>query len=476
VYRTVGGRTPSTQRVALGATVDGQLTALVHTSVTQVGRIGGGPEQVVSSSRHLYDAEHMLVRQSQVELDALSNTVMRAPGESIGGYALESAVDELAHELGMDPIELRMRNEPERNPLDGKRFSHRRLRECYAVGAARFGWADRTPEPGSMRDGRWLVGWGVASAYHPAWQFQANLTLRLSADGSVLLRCAFHEMGMGQATSQAQVVAHELGVPVESVRVEYGDSTLPVGPPAGGSRQTASLVASIISACADLRRTVHGVARRSGSVLGRQKLETLVPRDGGLFGPAGGETYASVLTSAGRSHVDASVGSESRLGQLAGQVRFMTKLMVDSRRWVKAAAGAQFCEVRVDPDTGEVRVSRWVGVFDIGTVVNAKMAASQLRGGIVMGLGLALSEETHVDSTTGRIMNANLAEYHVPVHADVPALDVSCLDDPDPTMPLGVLGAGEVGVTGVGGAVANAVWHATGRRVYDLPITLDKLL
>ncbi len=330
-------------------------------------------------------------------------------------------MDELAYRLGIDPIELRMRNEPERNPLDGKRFAHRRLREAYALGAERFGWDARTPEPGSMRDGRWLVGMGVASAYHPAWQFPANVTVRLSADGTVLVRCGFHEMGMGAATAQAQVAAHALGVPVDAVRVEYGDTDLPTGPGAGGSAQTASVAASLVRACAKLRREVFALARRSAdSPLRGQRLDALEARDGGLFAGRAGETYAAILTRAGRSHVDAAVGSDSRWGQLAGQARFMAKFLRDSRRWVKAASGAQFCEVRVDPDTGEVRVSRWVGAFDIGTVVNAKTAASQLRGGIVMGLGLALGEETLVDPGTGRIINANLAEYHVPVHADVP--------------------------------------------------------
>lgn len=450
VYRTVGGRTPSSQRVALGAEPDGRLTALIHTSVTQLGRVGGGAEQVVSQSRHLYDAEHILVQQNQIELDALSNAVMRAPGESIGSYALEAAVDELAYRLDLDPIELRMRNEPDRNPLDDKLFARRGLREAYARGADRFGWADRTPEPGSMRDGRWLVGMGVATAYHPAWQFPADLTMRLSADGTVLVRCAFHEMGMGAATAFGQVTAHALGVPFEAVRIEYGDSDLPVGPGAGGSAQTASVSASLLEAAAKLRRKLRALGD--------------------------GDTPAAILTRAGRDHLEVRVGSDSRIGQLVGQVRFVSKLLRDRRRYVKAACGAQFCEVRVDQDTGEVRVTRWLGVFDIGTVVNAKTAASQLRGGIVMGIGAALGEHTLVDRRTGRIVNANLSEYHVPVHADIPRIDIECLNEPDPTMPLGVLGAGEVGIVGVAGAIANAVHHATGRRVYDLPITLDKLL
>ncbi|WP_236795398.1 xanthine dehydrogenase family protein molybdopterin-binding subunit [Amycolatopsis sp. GM8] len=453
VYRTVGGRTASTQRVALGADRDGKLRALIHASVARTGRVGGMPEQITSQSRHLYDAEHILVRQSLVELDLLPNTFMRAPGESIGTFAVEAAIDELAAELGMDPIALRMRNEPAVNPMDGKKFAHRMLREAYTLGAEKFGWHERTPEPGSMRDGRWLVGMGVASAYHPANRFAANVTVRLSADGTVLVRCGFQEMGMGGATAQAQIAADALGVPFEAVRVEYGDSELPMSPGAGGSMQTASIANSLLEACEKVKHSVQALAKRTG-----------------------GEGYEDILRRANVPHIEAAVGSDTRFGRIAGQARFMTNFLLEQRRWVKAAAGVQFCEVRVDRDTGEIRVSRWLGVFDIGTVINHKMASSQLRGGIVMGLGMALSEETLIDPRTGRIMNPSLAEYHVPVHADIPPIDVSFLDDPDPTMPLGLLGAGELGITGVAAAVANAIHHATGNRVRELPITLDKVL
>lgn len=453
VNRTVGGRAPSVQRVALGATKDGKLTALSHSSTTRISRIGGMPDPVTSQSEHLYAADNILVQQSLVQLDLLPNAWMRAPGEANGTFALEAAMDELAYALDMDPIELRMRNEPETNPLDGKAFSHRMLREVYARGAERFGWQRRTPRPRSMRDGRWLVGMGVATAFHPALQFSANVTVRVSADGTVLVRCGFQEMGMGAATAQAQIAADTLGVPFDAVRVEYGDSRLPMGPGAGGSTQTASVASAVLEAGAKLKRSLSAMARRSG-----------------------GDTPGEIVSRAGVPHVEVAVGSDTRLGRLAGEARFMARFLRDRRRWVKAATGAHFCEVRVDPDTGEVRVSRWVGVFDIGTVINVKTASSQLRGGIVMGLGMALSEQTLIDPRTGRIMNPGLAEYHLPVHADVPPIDVSFLDDPDPTMPLGLVGAGEVGITGVAAAVANAVHHATGQRVYDLPITLDKLL
>lgn len=476
VFRTVGGRTPSRQRVAIGAERDGRFTALVHTTVTQVGKVGSAPEPVTAVSRHLYDAENILLQQNIVEMDLLSNTSMRAPGDAIGSFALEAAVDDLAYELGIDPVDLRMRNEPARDPLDGREFSHRMLREVWALGAEKFGWADRSPQRRAMRDGRWLVGMGAAAAYHPSWQFAANLVIRLSSAGQVLVRCAFHEMGMGGATACAQITADLLGVPVEAVRVEYGDSDLPIGPSAGGSAQTASVAASLDIACTELKESILELAAKTDdSPLRGLCLPDLAARDAGLFRidlPEVGERYREILERAGQEVLEASVGSDTQVGPPG----FIQNYIEDKKRWMKAACGAQFCEVRVDPDTGEVRVSRWVGVFDVGTVVNAKTARSQFRGGIIMGIGMALTEETLIDPRSGRIMNPSLAAYHIPTHADVPPIDVFYLDVPDPAMPLGIVGIGEVGITGTAAAISNAICHATGVRVRDLPITLDDLL
>jgi xanthine dehydrogenase YagR molybdenum-binding subunit len=232
--------------------------------------------------------------------------------------------------------------------------------------------------------------------------------------------------------------------------------------------QTASAAAGVLAACAKLKKSVLALARRApGSPLRGHRLEDLEARDGGLYHPGGGQTYTEILTAAGRDHVEAAHKS--------GMLGFAARTLRDRRRWVRAATGAQFCEVRVDPDTLEVRITRWLGVFDVGTVINARTAASQLRGGIIMGIGMALSEQTLIDHRDGRIINPSLSEYHLPVHADIPRIDVDYLDEPDPTMPLGLHGIGEVGITGVAAAVANAVRHATGKRVHDLPITLDKL-
>ncbi len=301
----------------------------------------------------------------------------------------------------------------------------------------------------------------------------------MSASGDVLVRCGFHEMGMGGATAQAQITADLLGVPFDAVTVEYGDSELPIGPGAGGSGQTASVAASLLTACGKLKERLLSLAKTSKtSPLHGHRIAELQARDGGLFigDSTAGESYRAILARAGRQTVQEAIGSGSPAGSLLGQARFMTKFLSDKRHWIKAACGAQFCEVRVDADTGEIRVSRWLGVFDVGTVINTKTAASQLRGGIVMGIGMALSERTLVDPRTGRIANPSLSEYYIPVHADVPRIDVRYLNHPDPTMPLGLVGIGEVGITGAAAAIANAIYHATGKRVRDLPITLDKLL
>jgi xanthine dehydrogenase YagR molybdenum-binding subunit len=475
VYRTVGGRSPTLQRVALAADRDGKLTAVVHTGASAVGRVGGGAELVANQTQFMYDTPNLLIRHSTTEMDQLPNTFMRAPGEGVGMFALESAVDELAIELGMDPIELRMRNQPERSPMGGKRYTRHNAPEVYERGARRFGWAARDPKPRSMRDGRWLVGWGVAGAFHVPMQLPADVSVRLRANGTVLVRTSLQEIGVGATTATAQIAADALGVPVDAVTVEYGDTELPIAPGAGGSAQTASVAAAVLQACERIRCDALELARGAGDspLHGRRTAE---PARSGLYAGAVGESYAAILGRAGRTHLQARTGSDSRLRQGVDMARYMVDFVREQRKWVRAATGAHFCEVLVDPDTAEVRVNRWVSVFDVGRVVNAKTATSQLRGGIVMGIGSALQEETLVDPRTGRIMNPGLGDYHVPVHADVPALDVSYLDHPDPRAPLGILGVGEVSITGVAAAIANAVHHATGVRVRELPITLDDLL
>ncbi|MBM6404173.1 xanthine dehydrogenase family protein molybdopterin-binding subunit [Phycicoccus sp. CSK15P-2] len=449
VTRTVGARTPTMQRVALGADRDGRLRSVVHEAVVRSSTVGGGSEQVVAVSTALYATPALRVGTEVVELDMLPNTFMRAPGDATGSFGLESAMDQLAHDVSLDPVELRLRNDTDRTPLHGRRFSHRRVPDLMELGSREFGWAERGP--GGRRDGDRLVGHGMALAYHPALTFEAHVVLRATAAGRVVLRTSAQDMGMGIATVLAQVVADELAVPLDRVGVEYGDSDQPIAPPAGGSTQTASLTAATVRAAERLRSRVQ------------------------RLGPSAAGSVLDAVRAHGQD-VEVVVGHDEGLRARAGTLRWIAETLWGQRRWQRAAWGAHFCEVAVDADTGEVRVTRWVGAFDIGAVLNAKTAASQLRGGIVMGLGLALTEESVTDARTGRLVGPDLTHYHVPSHADVPEIGIHLLGDPDPTAPRGVVGAGEVGITGVGAAVANAVFDATGRRLTHLPLTPDRVL
>lgn len=465
VFRVVGGRTISEQRVALGATTDGHLTALIHECLTATPRHARYAEQCTFPARHLYASDALRVAQKVVNLDMVANTWMRAPGESIGTFALESALDELAYKLGIDPIDLRRANEPTRDPTKHTPFSIRHINEAYERGAAQFGWRARSREPRSQRQGDWLIGQGVATAYYPVYRFPSSARLRLTLDGRVLAQAAAHEMGMGTVTGQVQHVADRLGLPIDRVEFQYGDSQLPDSPMAGGSNQTLSISTAILAAAEELHRRLLELAQRDeASPLRGASLDQVRARDGGLYRtdePGKGATYVEILQGAGQEQLEVEATSSPP---------------AETMKYSMASYGAQFCEVRVHEVTGEIRVARWLGSFDCGRVLNPRTARSQLRGGIVMGIGMALTEETLVDDRTGRIMNPSLAEYHVPVHLDVPHIEVLFNDIPDPHTALGVHGIGEIGITGCAAAIANAVFHATGKRVRRLPITLDKLL
>jgi xanthine dehydrogenase YagR molybdenum-binding subunit len=464
VYRLIGGRTTTVQRVALGAARDGRLDALIHAGVAAMTPHNNCPEQFTFPARHLYAAKSFRLEQRVADMDMLANTFMRAPGESVGTFALESAIDELAHAMKIDPIELRRRWEPERDPTTSAPHSSRHLTKAYTDGAARFGWDKRDAVPGRRRDGEWLLGMGVATATYPYYRMPgARARLRLDADGKVTVSTAGHEMGMGTATVQAQHAGDRLGVKLEDVSFEYGDSALPSGAMAGGSSQTAGTVAAVAAAAEALLAQLLKLAGNDSPLAGL-KISDVVARDAGLAyakDPSRHESYASILTRAKRSSIEAEEGGSMPLEQM---------------KYSMHSTGAQFAEVGVNAVTGEVRVRRFLGSFDCGRILNPKTAASQFRGGIIMGIGLALSEETLFDPRSGRVMNPSLAEYHVPVHLDVPEIDVMWTDIPDPQAPLGARGIGEIGITGTAAAIANAVFNATGKRVRDLPITLDKLL
>ena len=464
VYRSVGGRTTTEQRIAIGSGQDGRFQALIHTGVAAMTAHNNMPEQFTFPVRHVYSAGSFKIGQQVAIMDMLANTFMRAPGESIGTFALECAVDELAHELKMDPIELRIRNEPEKDPTSGKPFSSRNLIEAYRAGAERFGWDKRNATPKSRREGEWLIGIGCATATYPYYRMPggaARITLTNTGDATV--EVAAHEMGMGTATAQTQVAAERLGLPMECVKLNYGDSTLAGQFLAGGSSQTASIGASVEAAHRELISELLKLADK-GSPLHGLSVDEVVSMNRGLYKvdePSRGESYASLLRRANREEltVQASASEPAEIKQ-----------------WSMHSFGAMFAEVRVNAITGETRVSRFLGSFDCGRILNSKTATSQLRGGIIMGIGLALMEETQFDKRYGRVANPSLAEYHVPVHMDIPQIDIMWTDIPDPHTPMGARGIGEIGITGTGAAVANAIFNACGKRIRELPITLDKLM
>jgi xanthine dehydrogenase YagR molybdenum-binding subunit len=463
VYRLVGGRTNTEQRVAIGADDRGRFRALIHTGISAMTPYNALAEQFTFPARHMYASETLKTDQQVVDMDMLSNSFMRAPGESVGTFALESAIDELAIDLDLDPIELRIGNEPEKDPSSGLPFSARHLVEAWRAGAERFGW-ERRAAPGTRREGEWLVGMGCATATYPYHRFPGGAArIRLDKTGHATVEVPANDMGMGTSTTQTIVTAERLGLPLERVTIAYGNSAFPGNLIAGGSGQTASIVGAVIAAQRALVEQLLAIAGDDSPLAGLTADE-VGSRDEGLCeldDPNRWESYSEILQHAGRDELSV-VASASEAEEMQAYSMHST--------------GGVFCEVRVNTVTGETRVARVLGSYDCGRIINPKAAASQFRGGIIMGIGLALMEETEFDERTGRIMNPSLAEYHVPVHLDVPRIDVMWTDIPDPHAPAGARGIGEIGITGVAAAIANAIYNATGRRVRDLPITLDKLL
>jgi xanthine dehydrogenase YagR molybdenum-binding subunit len=464
MHRLVGGRMRTEQRVALGADAEGRLKALLHHGYGVKPRHSVCDEGFSLTGRSLYASESFDVVQHYVDLDLLANSFMRGPGETPGTFAIECAMDELAHALGMDPIELRRRNAATCDPVSGAPHSQNAMMEAYGLGAARIGWSRRTAEPGSRREGEWRIGMGCASGTFPFTRMPGtSARITIDGNGDAHVASAAHEMGMGTATVQRQHAADRLGLPLDRVTVTIGDSSLPFAGLAGGSSQTASLAAAISAASGKLAVQLMRLAGNDTPLAGLKPSEVEFA-DGGLRSvddPARHESFASILRRAGRSEL-------SVIGESGAPLEIL--------KFSMHSTSAIFCEVRVSDVTGEIRVDRLVGAFDCGCILNAKTATSQFKGGMIMGLGMALTEETLLDERTGRIMSTSLADYHVPVHLDVPDIDVLWTDIPDPRAPLGARGIGEIGTTGVAAAIANAVFNATGKRLRDLPLTLDKLI
>jgi xanthine dehydrogenase YagR molybdenum-binding subunit len=462
VYRIVGGRTLTEQRVAIGAQIDGRFDALIHVGKVAMSPHNNMPEPLIMGTRSRYAARAFRLEVQAARVNMMANTFMRGPGEAVGTFALESAIDELAVRLGIDPIVLRLMNEPAKDPTSGLPFSSREVEKIFRDGAERFGWSRRSPTPG-RRDGEWLIGMGVASGTYPHNRMPGGAArLTITQNGRATVEFAGQEMGMGTATVHAQVTAERLGLPMTHVTAKYGDSLLPGKVMAVASAQTASFGAAIAAAHKKLVKELILLAGNDSPLAGLSPDE-VGGMDAGLAkldDPARHESYESILSRAGRAELTVEANAPPPL---------------EAMHWSMHSHSAMFCEVKVNAVTNEIRVSRILGSFDCGRILNARTAASQFRGAIIMGIGLALMEETQFDERNGRIMNASLAEYHVPAHMDVPEIEVMWTDTPDPHAPMGAHGVGEIGITGTAAAIANAVYNATGKRVRNLPITLDKL-
>jgi xanthine dehydrogenase YagR molybdenum-binding subunit len=417
-------------------------------------------------TRMLYAVPNQITTHRIVPLNLGTPTFMRAPGETTGSFALESAMDELAWQLKMDPIALRLKNFAEIEPQENKPWSSNALRECYTAGAERFGWSRRIASPRSMREGNVLIGYGMACATYPANRSPASAIARILPDGTAMVASGTQDIGTGTYTVMTQVAADALGFPLERVHFALGDSTLPHAPGSGGSQSAASVAPAVLAAAsvardklialaiADAGSPVHGLSADAVSV----DNGWVVSRgDASRRDPA-----AAVIARAGGQPIDAH--SSEKPGD-------------EKQHYAFHSFGAVFAEVHVDADLGTIRVARLIGAYDVGARLNAKTARSQLLGGMVWGIGTALEEEGLLDVRYGRIANGNLAEYHVPVNADIGEMDVLFVGEPDTHFnPLGIRGIGEIGITGAPAAIANAVYHATGVRVRDLPITLDKVM
>ncbi|MFC4311491.1 molybdopterin cofactor-binding domain-containing protein [Steroidobacter flavus] len=463
MFANTNHRPECLQRMRLGANRDGTLTAIAHDVWTQTTPHDEFIEQTASFSRVLYAAPNRLHRHWGVILDLPSSDIMRAPGEEPGSVAQECGMDELAVALDMDPIELRIKNEPKDDPETHLPFSSRSLVECYREGARRFGWSKRPKRPGTLRDGRWLVGYGVASAMFPTFMRPSSAVVRLNADGTAIVKTDMTDIGTGSYTVLNQIAAESLGLPTDRVSVELGDTQFPKSAGSGGSFGAASAGSALLLACEQVRSQI-------AQLISKDRRSPLAGIEPGKILLQGGQAVAGKKS-------EPLPTALSRLAPSGIEGKGEHQGAEKEPKYSSHAFGAQFAELGVDIDTGEIRVRRMLGVFGSGRILNAKTARSQLVGGMIMGIGAGLTEESIVDLRDGSFVNHDLAEYHVPVHADVPQIDAICLEEKEPyANPLGIKGLGEVGIVGVAAALANAVYNATGIRVREFPITLDKVL
>jgi xanthine dehydrogenase YagR molybdenum-binding subunit len=467
---THGHRPEALQSVQLGAEADGKLTAILNSATTSTSRYENNMEDVVIWGLMNYACENASGEYAIAPVDTATSTDMRAPGAATGMTFFEMAVDEMAYAAGVDPLEFRLKNYSEIDQMNGTPFTSKALREAYAAGAEAFGWSRRSAPPRSMKEGKELIGWGVSTGMWDAMFSKTSAKARLSANGHLEVSSAASDIGTGTYTVMAQTAAGALGLPVEQVTVRLGDSSLSKAPVEGGSWMAASVGAAVQQACdAVAEKLLKAAGSMEGSPLGTASLEEVRFTGGRIVlreDTSRGVDITEVMRASGTDAIEV---EETASGGISG--------MISQMRKSRNTHSAIFVEVRVDEELGVVRVTRVVNAVAAGRIINPKTARSQILGGVVMGIGMALHEESMTDHRIGRFMNHNYAEYHVPVNADIGSIEVIFVDEPDPEVtPLGVKGLGEIGIVGTAGAVANAIFHATGRRVRSLPITIDKIL
>jgi len=468
MYGPVGHRSPSRQRLRMGTSGDGQLAAIDHHARVTTSTFDDFYEPAADVSRSLYASPAIATSHEAVRIDIGTPLFMRAPGEATGSIALECAIDEMAEACGLDPLAFRLKNYADVEPISGKPFSSKALRECYMQGAERFGWSKRPLPPRQMRDDDgFLVGWGMGTAAFPALMFAAEARAVLKADGSGVMETGAEDMGQGARTALAQIAADSLGLDLDQVEFKAGTSDLPNAGAAGFSSHTATAGDAIRSAGATVIAKLAELATSDKrSPLFGAGNAGVVARDGRLHrrdDESRSESYVDILKRAGLAEIEAR-GKGARDP-------------AEQANYAMHAHGAVFAEVKVDPDLGQIRVTRMVGAFAAGRIINPRLVQSQLLGGMIWGISFALHEQAIIDHRSGRVLNGNLAEYHVPVNVDVPHMEALTIDEYDPHVnALGIKGVGEIGITGSAGAVANAVWHASGIRPRRFPVRIEDLV
>lgn len=465
MFGLVGGRPLTEQHLSIAARQNGEFISMRHDVFSHTSVMEDFTEPAALQTRILYACPNLSTTHRLAPLNVGTPTFQRAPGHATGTFALESAIDELAYALQMDPIQLRLHNEPDLDPEKQIPWSSRSLRQCYASGANAFGWARRSAAPKGMRRGNTVIGWGVASATYPANRSAAKARARIAADGHVTVQSGTQDLGTGTYTVMTQVAADALGCPLGQVTFQLGDSDFPEAPVSGGSQSTASVAPAVRAAALALRAKLIdlAIADETSPVHGMLAADVVIEQGSiGARGNSRREPLSALVARAGGGDIAAEGSAQPG---------------PEKKQYSMHSFGAVFAEVQVDRDLGVIRVPRVVGRYGIGKLLNAKTGHSQLMGGVVWGIGMALMEESVLDERAGRILNANLAEYHVATNADIGEIDVGVVAEDDPHInSLGARGIGEIGITGVAAAIANAVYHATGVRVRELPITLDKLL